>query len=212
MNFLGLDLSSANTGWTLIEEMGEGRAPRITCGSFTCRGEDYDDNVRALSDHLYELLTGFRARGIRVDLAGVEEPLRALPKRKKVISDGMFASRTVEELASNPHTMLVLPAMSGGALVMLHRFKIRAVLVNVAKWRMLCIGRAYAPRGTPEKEKNGWAKREVRKWAADLGLRYGFIIKNSDQSDSVGIAVYAAIQHGDSMDVRKMLATRRVAA
>lgn len=212
MNFLGLDLSSANTGWTLIEEMGDDRAPRITCGSFACRGEDYDDNVRALSDHLYELLIGFRNRGIRIDVAGVEEPLRAMPKRKKVVSDGLFASHTVEELASNPHTMLVLPAMSGGALVMLHRFKIRAVLVNVSKWRVLCIGRAFAPRGISEKEKSGWAKREVRKWAADLGLRYGFIVKNSDQSDSVGIAVYTAIQHGDSMIVRKMLATRRVAA
>lgn len=211
MNFLGLDLSSANTGWTLIEEMDDGRAPRITTGSFACRGEDYDENCITLSDHLYDLLMDWRKRDIRIDLAGVEEPLRALPKRKVKVSDGMFASRTVEELASNPHTMLVLPAMSGAAITMLHRFKIRHILVNVARWRTLCIGRAYAPKGLPEKERQGWAKKEVRRWATDLSLRYGFHIKNSDQSDSFGVACYTAVQ-GDSHAIRKMLAGTKIAA
>lgn len=214
MNFLGLDLSSASTGWGLIEEMGEDRLPRVTLGSFSCRGEDFNENVDVLSDELDTLFREWRKNGLKIDLAGIEAPLRALPKKRKVVTDELFASRTVEELASNPHTMLILPALQGAAYTMCRRYRIRTVApkrMAPATWRKTCGVSTRAPAGTPEKDRAGFAKRETKMWASSVGLRAGFVIKNMDQSDAFGIACHVAIE-GNSYEVRRMLAGQRRAA
>lgn len=214
MNFLGIDLSSASTGWCLLEEMGEGRFPRVTLGSFACRGDDFNENVDVLSDELDALFKDWRGRKLKIDLAGIEAPLRAMPKKKRVITDEFFASRTVEELASNPHTMLILPALQGAAYTMCRRYHIRTVApkrMAPATWRKTCGVQTRAPAGTPEKDRAGWAKRETKMWASTIGLRAGFAIKNMDQSDAFGIACHVAIE-GNSYEVRALLAGRKVAA
>lgn len=212
MNFLGLDLSSAKTGWTLIEEIGDDRPPRITCGSFPCNvnARDYDDMCRQLGAALRKMIRDWRGRGIQIDVAGVEAPIRHVSTKRRTVHD-LSGVREVEELATNPQTMVILPALSGACIAILDAFGIRAELWPVSTWRKFCIGRAYAPKGTPPKEASGWGKRETRKWAADLAMRHGFIVRNMDESDSVGIAIYTAVMAG-SMPVRKMIAAPRRAA
>lgn len=196
MNFLALDISSANTGWALIEELGHGQTPRVDCGSFACRGRDFDENCMVLSDHLVALLRGFRERGLQVSRAAIEDVLRRLPTKRVKIDGGMFAATERDELVSNPHTMTVLPAMAGTASAILHQFKVPSILIPPSTWRKGFIGMGYAPRHVAKAKSRQWLKAEVRQKAELLGINLGFTVKNNDVSDALGLCFHLAATEG----------------
>lgn len=196
MTYFTLDVSSANTGWTLLQDMGRERPPRVECGSFACRGRDIHEQAAALSDALVPLLRDFRARGVKIERAAIEDVIRRLPMRKVRKDNGMFASEEVEEMVSNPNTMIVLPALVGAAAAILHQFKIPTCLIAPATWRKGFIGVSRAPRHIERGKTSKWLKVEVRQKAEMIGQRLGFTVKNYDVSDSIGIAFHLAATEG----------------
>lgn len=204
MNFLTLDLSAASTGYALIQELGEGKPPRVECGSWNCRGRDIDEMCAVLSDHLVKLLRGLAARGVKVDRAAIEDVIRRLPVKKVRKDNGLFAATEVEQLVSNPHTMTVLPALVGAACAILHQFKIQIRLVPVATWRKGFIGTARAPVHIAKDKTSKWLKAEVRTKAEMLAVEWGFTIRNYDMSDAFGIACWLAAQEGSPLAVRAL--------
>ncbi len=192
---LALDIAT-KTGFAVLEDLGHGVAPRVRCGSWHCQGGDFDAKCEALSDHLTGLLRDLRGQGVKPTLAAVEEPIRRLPMVRRRVAGGMFASEPVEEMVSNPNTMLVLPAMIGAACAILRQFKVRKVLVAPATWRKSFIGMSRAPRTIERGKTSQWLKAEVRRKAELLGQKYDFHVPNNDASDAVGISFWLAANEG----------------
>lgn len=194
MLLLALDIATV-TGFALHEHIGPGRAPRIRCGSWRCEGDDFDTKTESLSDHLYRLLIEERNAGRRIAYAAIEEPLRLIPKGGRK-PGGLFASTPADQAQSNPHTLMVLHAMAGGASAILRRFHIPKRIVTPATWRKSFIGVTRAPPSVLRKDGSRWLKTQVRDAADLLGSKYGFNVPNNDASDALGISFWLAANVG----------------
>lgn len=184
--FFSLDVAT-RCGWALWTDRGS-ESPAVSCGSWPCIGRDFDEKCAVLSDHLTETLRGQRRRQAPVVKAAIEAPIRRLPTRKRMRDDGV----EVDELASNPHTMLVLPAMIGAACAILRQFGVPWTIVAPSTWRKVALGTGRAPVG----KGTAWFKSEMRMRAEILGAKLDFRVPNHDAADAVGIAIWLAAQSG----------------
>lgn len=188
---IGLDVAST-TGFCIYQSIGAGKPPRIRCGSWKCLGDDFDTKSESLSDHLYALLKSERAAGARIEYAAIEEPLLVIPRNGVRKGGGLFASEPDNSATSNPHTLMVLHAMTGAACAILRQFHIPKRMVRPATWRKSFIGVTKAPVTVAKKDGSKWLKGQVREAANLLGVKYGFHVANNDVSDSIGVAFWLA--------------------
>ncbi len=198
MLYLGLDLSPGSAGYALLDDLGSPAGFAVDCGSWSCKGQDFDDNCRALAGQLVALVRKVRSGGREIGMAGVEDIIRAMPMGKKRLVGVDGAIEEIDVLKSSPHTMLVQPAMAGTACGILHMFGIRSLLVPPSTWRKSFIGVGYAPRHIAKTARRQWLKTQAMRKAVLLGLRYGFEVRTNDESDALGLAFHLAAREGGS--------------
>jgi Holliday junction resolvasome RuvABC endonuclease subunit len=173
MIVLGLDLAT-RAGWALYDTRQSVGA--IQTGSFTCKGETYEQKARSLSLHLI----GVIKRHGKPDYAAIEQPQRNVQPHQKKPSK-MFPELQ-PEMTINAGTALLLNQLVGAAVGVLTGYGVPHETVSVATWR-----KGFFPAGQRGADRQDWKR--MAKAQCEL-LRIP--ISNADEAEAVGVAIWAA--------------------
>jgi len=175
MIVLGLDIATT-TGWALHETIDRrANRVRIECGSFKSSGSDHVEQCSAMANSMIALLKRLRGEGRQPELVAMEAPLlhKAVSQRRTARSE------------------FLAPAFHGAAVAIIAAYRVPMVAVAPQTWRLAFCGEGVRPpKSVPKGKTRDWWKREVRLRADLLGEDLGFIVKNNDVSDAIGVAFW----------------------
>lgn len=194
MTLLALDPAS-RTGWCAYQDLGQGRAPRIACGSIQAAGADEGAFFASYSVQLRNLIEEHRPR-----LIGIEREMTT--QASEIVEPDptdMLGGKRRRSIR-NHQSVLVQIGIRGIILALIGQRRpswglpngIPFVFVHMSTWRKSFIGCVKAPAHVPRAKSSQWLKAEARMKAELWGQKYGFNVPNTDAGDAVGIAFHLA--------------------
>lgn len=201
MKILGLDNSTAATGWAVLVHKG-----RIECGSFGLRGATDAEKFGSYDASLQGLIEKHAETPEPIVGVAMEEPLpggrgRYVPRTNDLVGGMKFVNPT------NHSTQVLLYGLRGIALARLGRLGIPVLGVAPREWRSAIFPKGTQPppyneRGQPltDQQRSDWWKNETVRWMRMLGVhvpmritptgRVSTRVSDHDAADAAGIAMW----------------------